>query len=510
MSSAIKGTRTKSWTRDWALWLVVGISLSYVVFLFPEPEYPPLNKDDGALFLTLGINIAELGRYTMDMMAASEYGLHATWPPVFPALLAIVIYFFGVSWVAIKLVMVICGLATLGILWRLWSQTLPGKLAVILTALNPYFFLYSHHTMAEVPYMLAVVLTLLLLDRSTTRSKLALAGIVGAVAFLTRGYAVVLLPVGVLFLMIQMNYSVMQRIQRAIWFGMPMLFAVIGWAGYTSFAISTGNVDGFTATFGSGTGLLSNLWDRTIVEHLQRWYWYEGRHAVVLMTPLIDREVIQSSSTLFAVSTFLLGLVALGWLRSFQQPLSSAVIWFPSCVAIMFLGGPGVRYWLPLLPFLFFYALLGAECFSQKARVARYIHPAFAISLIVVGAIGFASHLNEPDRLRYYDGYGIETRDMVLWARHNLPSDAIVITDSPADVYSASRRRAISLRNAFEAESLKMLRNSNSPLYMLCPSTPLAETHYISTHAICAEFIQKNEPIPVKQLTLMTLYKINY
>ncbi|MCK7579242.1 MAG: hypothetical protein MZV65_28270 [Chromatiales bacterium] len=49
------------------LWPIYLLGISYLVFLFPSPEYPGLNKDaGGGAFLTPVINIAESGPLSND------------------------------------------------------------------------------------------------------------------------------------------------------------------------------------------------------------------------------------------------------------------------------------------------------------------------------------------------------------------------------------------------------------------------------------------------------------
>lgn len=62
------------------------IAALYLLFLFPTPEFPPYNADDGSWFVTMGWNLAHYGRYTSDTYPLAEYGHHAAWPPLFAGL----------------------------------------------------------------------------------------------------------------------------------------------------------------------------------------------------------------------------------------------------------------------------------------------------------------------------------------------------------------------------------------------------------------------------------------
>jgi len=177
----------------------------YLLWLFPSPEYNCYNNCDAGWFVTIGINLAAHGRYTVDTYPKNDYGHHATWPPVFPAVLACAIRGFGLNWYVLKLLMCLFGLANLWLLWNLMTAIPGGKVdfglaasTVVLTALSPMYFLFSHATMTEVPFMFVTTLTLFVLARSEGLPGAATPGIAASVAFLTRGYAIVFLPAGVL------------------------------------------------------------------------------------------------------------------------------------------------------------------------------------------------------------------------------------------------------------------------------------------------------------------------
>ena len=46
-------------SRRYLPWAVAAL---YLLFLFPTPEFPPYNADDGSWFVTMGWNLAQYGR----------------------------------------------------------------------------------------------------------------------------------------------------------------------------------------------------------------------------------------------------------------------------------------------------------------------------------------------------------------------------------------------------------------------------------------------------------------
>ena len=96
----------------------------YLLALFPTPEFPVYNSDDGSYFVTLALNLLDHSRYSVDTWPGTVYGHHATWPPLHPLLLAAVIATAGHSWAAIKVVMAeILGLLGLYLWFRLFRPT---------------------------------------------------------------------------------------------------------------------------------------------------------------------------------------------------------------------------------------------------------------------------------------------------------------------------------------------------------------------------------------------------
>jgi len=396
------------------------VSVLYVVFLFPSAEFPWLNKDDASQFLTLAINIAEYGRYSIDSVVGAEYRLHATWPPVFPLYLAAVIGLFGYSWIAIKLAMVVAGIATLAVLWRLLGSQPEGKLAVLLTALSPYFFLFSHHSMAEVPYMLLVFAALTALNTSQRASGFAIAGVLAAAAFLTRGYAAVLFPVGLFFIFFfKKELSRRERIVHCLCYGAAPAAAIIGWAVYTRHAFSAGLVDEFSMTYGSGTQLLSGLF-RSPIDYAKRFYWSESRYVTFLILPISEPLRDKSQWWSFAVALPLIFLIFTGWMRSWRNH-ACLTLWFTANVLMLAAPSPSLRYWVPAMPILLFYLLIGARFLLTMHWRNRMAWLFFAGCLLLVSLSSFVQHLTSPDHLRFYDKYGKNSRDIMVWASKSLP-----------------------------------------------------------------------------------------
>lgn len=472
------------------LWLVpiVVIPCLYYGFLFPSPEYCVYNKNDGAFFLTQGINLAELGRYTVDTFPVENHGRHATWPFVFPCMLAAVISLFGLSWVALKSFMVSLGLLTLWSLLRLWNRDQLGWWTILILALNPVYFLFSHHTMTEVPFLLLCTGTLLVMSATTTLRGAFLSGCLATVAFFTRGYAVAFVPAALVYYVYRhrSNTTLGARVLAFTSFALPLVAGVVSWKLWTDHTISVGPVDQITTEFGNtasvGKALLAGPTDA-----LQVVYWQHLRALSHLLAPVTSWETIRQFDVAALLGLGLLLLATVGWLRSARTQLTACDAWFPFAMALFAISGGQPRYWLTFLPFTLYYILL-ALAHTPRGRLIWEIVPKLAIGLLVVLAIvGLGNHLREPSQLRFLNGYWRDYRDVGTWAREHLPEEAVIVAHTPANMYIAANRRVLDW-TTLVAQGLDSLElGPNDALYISCPRPTVSEPSAQPAIAACRQ-----------------------
>lgn len=454
------------------------IAALYLAFLFPSPEFPIYNADDGSWFVTMGWNLANFGRYSSDTFPLDAYGHHAAWPPLFAGLLGGVIKIFGINWVVFKLLMVSFGLAALALLDRLLSAEEAGRWAVLLTALSPAFFLFSHHTMTEVPYMTAVAAALLGLSRAESAGTAFLAGLLAVLAFFTRGYAVIFLPAGLLYFMLR-PWPLRQRILACAAYALPLLVAILAWKGYTSHVLASQPLDWITTRFGNGSGILQDLL-RSPREYAQRLYWHDLRYPAHFLLPLIPLEWVRQHDFSVLLSCLLLALACFGWLVLLRRRRGALECWLP--LALVFLMVPragAARYWLPFLPFLYYYLLHGALELGRHLPRLSGIARVLPYPLLLVAGFAMIWHLTNPDRLRFATPESKDYRDIALWAGANLPVGAVVYTPLAHRFLATSGRLAWASEQSLETFLHNVNISSGRPMYALC-----------STHdpaRICAE-----------------------
>jgi hypothetical protein len=453
----------------WAI--VIAIAFIYLLFLFPSPEFSAYNKDDAGLFVTLGTNLAEYGHYSVDTFPREDYGHQATWPPAFPIVLAAVIRVFGFNWPVLKLVMVAFGLGNLWLLWLLLERFEPYGVSrsiavttVVATALSPMYFLFSHMTMTEMPFMCATTAALLLMMRSKGEAGGLGAGLAATAAFFTRGYAITLLPAGLVFYLQRRGWLISKRVKVFACFALPFIAGMAIWYGYARYTWLHERLDGLTAHYGIDGGLAQNAF-RPIGVYLRDVYWYHLRSVVHLFVPAIPLNTALTYDWMAAIGLPLFILSGIGWIGLARRGEYAASSWLLGSMVVTLAGRiNGPRYWVTYLPFLVLGMLVGVRDLSARWNRAAWLFPAFASATILSVGLGLALHLTHPDRLRFLSPYWKEYQAAVFWVRDNVPHDAVIVTHSPHGVYGSVGIAAVE-----EGSELITSEAHSRPLYVLGP-----------------------------------------
>ncbi len=494
--------RNNKWVK-FAFWAAL-VAL-YYGFLFPEPEFPIYNYSDGVIFLALASNLLKFGIYSTNYATEVNWGYHATWPPLFPLMLAGVIALAGLSWFWIKIFIATLGLIVLYLLGRLFPNRSVGMWVVLITALNPAFFLFSHHYTAEIPYLLLVVSTLLAVQHAQLPLSALVAGLISTLAFFTRGYAVTLIPGGIIFFALQSVKPWRVRLMLMTCFCLPMIAGVIGWKLYTSHIISYYPLDDITRVYGSGGNLLTGIFDVSILDYIKRFYWHDGRYILHLTLPVLPLQTVLQTDYLFIPSAVLFCLAAIGWVTETRRQQHILNIWLPFAIAFLFVSHtPALRYWLTYLPFIFYYLLIGIQYISQKIKLILFYQIGVG-AFVVTAAAGLMLYLINPDELRFRNQYCKNFRDTAIWISINLEPDSVVVTHDPRWIYILGQRTALKVEN-FERSNRTPQLNSAKHLYFLCPSETRQEEIPQSLLNACTAFNDRFSAIYSNEH--MTLYKV--
>lgn len=486
--------------------LFFGLAALYIIFLFPSPEFNAYNKNDASLFHTMGLNLARSGRYTTDICPGESYGQHGTWPPLFPALLASVILASGDSWIAIKLLMVGMGLGNLFLLRKLLKVSVEGEWAVLLVGISPMYFLFSHTTMTEVPFMLASTATLLAAQRAFTLRGVFLAGVLAVIAFFTRGYAAVFVPAGIIYFLSRREGTLRHRIWVAVLFVGPLVAAIVLWGIYTRSIVASGHLDYITSHFGNGSGIISGAL-RSPLAYAREFYWWHARFPSHMLLSCITLHDALTHDALVPLSVVLLLFVAGGWWWNVRQGASLYDWWFLCGVGLLLsIRGTSARYWLTYLPFMFYYLLTYVAVLARNLRGLRRLSVAVLMVGVTCGGAGLARHLMLPDELRFLNGYWRELRDASLWARdHTPPRSQLIVAVGDNQCHVASGR-CITTLGATTANAML-----HPDVFLLAPRAGLSSVPFPKYHQSLRQadgLLSQVDHIPVWSGKEVILYRL--
>ena len=452
------------------------IALLYLVFLFPSPDFSAYNKDDAGLFVSLGTNVARFHHYSLDTIPRDDYSHHGTWPPVFPVILATVIAVFGLNWTMLKLLMVALSLANLWFLWllleRLQRYGVSRSIAmatIAATALSPMYFLFSHMTMTEIPFMCATTATLMLLTRSTGPVGGLSAGVTAALAFLTRGYAVTLLPASFIYYGDKREWPLARRFWTFAAFTLPLVASVAAWSAFTNYVRLYTRIDGVTAHYGSDGAIVQSAF-RPIGVYLRDIYWYHLRSIVHLLIPAVPVNTALGHDWMAGIGALFFLLIGIGWIGLVWRGERAVSSWLLFSIALTLMGQiNGPRYWLTYLPFLFLGMFVAVRDISMRFAQTSWLVPAFSGGVMVSTAAGLALHLVHPDELRFLSPYWKHYQQAIMWARDHVPPDAVIVTHAPHDLYGSIGIASVSSAMGEGTALMNSANAENRKVYVLGP-----------------------------------------
>jgi hypothetical protein len=146
-----------------------------------------------------------------------------------------------------------------------------------------------------------------------------------------------------------------------------------------------------------------------------------------------------------AISLLLSSIVLTGFIVTARRQMTVAEFLVPISVAIILLWPfASFRFMLPLIPFLFFYLVIGLQALTRTARAARIVLLCI-IGLSLYDHAGYVFYMrgqSEPVRGGWV-GSAREVDTALAWIRDNLDADGIIATTNPALLYLHTGRKSI-------------------------------------------------------------------
>ena len=414
-----------------ALHAVLGLLL-YEPTLFPG--------GDNAGYMILG-DALRSGEGYRDLYLPDQ-PLHAKYPPLFPALLAVLGWIGGLQ--LFKLAMLACTTASVWLTARVGRELVgeaPALFAAGLLALNPTLLEYGHYVLSEAPFVLLVLLSLYGAVRGgRAGDAIAVLCAVGAFATRTAGLTI-LLAVPIAWIIARRRraagVAAAAALATMLLWGLYQRWAAPEQASYLQELILIDPYDPAAGSVGVG-GLVAraaaNLWA------------YASR---VVPQTVVGAEG-PPGPLLVLLGIGFSGLALFGWARRARREVGVAelfVLLYAGLIAIWPDVWTDRRFLLPLIPLL---SLLAVGALAEIGpRLSRWGPAAIVAVAGIPCAIWIADRV--PGRIEcvaaWRAGSGCDAPAFAslyaaaVWAAEHTEPDAIIVNRKPRLFYLLARRR---------------------------------------------------------------------
>ena len=399
---------------------------------------------DNAQFLILGRSLAEgHGLAHVNEPAPSP---HTKYPFLFPLFLALIYSIAPGSVVAAKIGVTLVGAAAVfgaaRLLPRIGSPWIAYP-SVALIALNPHILESSHEVMSEIPYL---CLTLWALDgfirweQGKGEKHLWGAVALAIASYFVRTVGITLIGAFLLILVVR------KRFRSAVLVGAVFLLCAVPWAvrnssiGGESYLrqfslVNPYEPEGERITIGRFLGV-------RVKENVEKYGTREIARGL-LPTLVPDQRNLPTHLRVLGAAVSLIVLLGVAG-RLARRPGAMeayAVVYLLVCLAWPEVWG-GLRFLLPLLPFLAFYGLEGAHTLLQwgGGAAARAGVAAVAIFLLYSAAEADLVMANRPPE---YPQPWANYMAVADWAKENTPAESVFCVRKPYLFFVTSERRTV-------------------------------------------------------------------
>ncbi len=382
--------------------------------------------DDFSMYIQHARNIVAGEKYnTTGHIYLPPYIGPDSYPPVYPLMLAPVLWLFGESLTAMKVELALLFMLALFLLVKCVKDVLPVNWQVVLVALvglNPYFWTQKDNVRSEIPFFAATFLSIYLVRKSyeafesgaTGKVKLGYVlatGVSFYLAYGTRSIGLVLLPSLVLY----------DLIRRRKWF-VPSWY-VVGVAAVLFALVAVQYVllrsdRAYAEIVMVESGSFLRDWMRFILLNVPRY--------LSSLTQIWDNGY--SEWPRIGLTLAMTGLAAVGFLAQVVKKITFIelfVLLYTVSVLIVPMDG-GVRYLLPVVPFYIFYSLQGLRALPEWKGFQKLAIGSVAVAVLATYAVGFTRYDMEEIPNGVTSKEAVEFFDYVK--RQTAENDVIIFT----------------------------------------------------------------------------------
>jgi hypothetical protein len=430
--------------------------------------------------------------------------LERSFPPGFPILLTPFAFLFPGNYSILKLFSLVLWLASIYLIYKLFSKRLSSpylEILITLVALNPLLIGTSVTMMSESSYLFFSLLALYLFDsvghaESVTNQETKMSGykpdLLVAVAILTF-YTQLIRTIGISLAISLIIYLLLTKRFREV--GITIFIFIVG-------TLLQSWINGSILS----TGYQSQVFNASIIEKIgQVWSNVIGYSNEVLTSSLIPIFGSRFDSLLanYGLGFFLLlfniiVLLIILWGFIYTKPklewmhiyfiiyiLGILAFWNPR------VGSVKARFLIPILPFLYFYFLQGINWVIQK--ISRQNAQFATRSLIGLGIL-LAIPLLARNLQDWRNPIMNQITDLSVgtsWVAENAPADSIVMVNEPVPAYVYVQRKTIGYPKDGQ-DLIKYLDNQGIDYIIVSPKLQ-------SPRSLDLDLVVQNEILPTLQ-----------
>jgi hypothetical protein len=344
------------------------------------------------------------------------------YPPAFPLLLAPVVKLFGLDLRPMQVLVVVFLVGSLLMLLRLFRGVLPSpylEALVLVTGFSPVLWELKDQVLSDIPFVFFTLVSLSWFTQSAApdtsprrrAAYAALAGLVAYVSYATRVLGIVLVPTFLAHDLIRRR-----KVGLAAWTACSV-FIILAGAQQVFWLRDRSYLDQLTVTAASvGRNLID--YSRSLSDVWDNGYSDGARKGLFLATG---------------------GLAAVGYARSLggNAGVLEVFPWLYLAPVILWPSSQGIRFLIPVLPFFFFYCLLGAREMDGAVHGRWGRRNIVLVALLAAVAVTYAGRYSTLPRGRFVEGIAKqESVELFEFVR--------AATD-PNDVFIFSKPRALAL-----------------------------------------------------------------
>ena len=473
--------------------LAIGLAVVHAVLAWIVRSPGLAWGEDDAAFLLLARDLQSFHyRELQDVLQP----VHARFPPVFPAMLALVGKVTGNQLDVLLAFVGLCSAASLFFLYDAARRTVGEEIALIamaLFALNPIALVDAGSLMSEAPFKLFISLAIWGVVRETEGTRyVLLAGAATILAALTRTAGVVLIPaLGI--------YWLLKR--RFLWaMGLAVTsLSLVAWLGFAFNAPEAFDRRLYVADLKGKDDDVSSQLARTLRGFVPRIRLYLLNYIPwTLSMPTIQGTPVDNAIWLAAVVVFgTVGLVAL------MKQWTIAALFLLSYGALLILWRFSFERLLrPIVPLMLIAILtglsvIGKRFFPQYRRWAVVaLGAALAFGALRRTAADVSSHLRcdrsaPADSPSCWDRQERELLKLAHWVRDSTPPDAVFFVSKERAFFVHSGRKSINQDRALREDSTTIadyLRSRGVSYTVLTPVGVMMHRHTALVRSACRDF----------------------